>query len=210
MPQVSPTLVQVCVQSVQCVHYCSDCTLVQTSPAIAAVASCVLEPLAGCVSEQIMATDGATAGEGGGGVPKWVIGVAVGVPVAAALIYILFGPSGEPKKKPKKAGQEVKSHGKDAKPVEEVKPIKPVEEVEPIKVEESKVAPEQVVIEDVPEEPTDPLEKAVAAKNRGNKYFRGGRYELAIKCYSEAIDICPKDKPIDLATFHQNRAAAEM
>ena len=41
---------------------------------------------------------------GGGGVPKWVIGVAIGVPVAAALVYILFGPSsdGEPKKKSKK------------------------------------------------------------------------------------------------------------
>ncbi len=42
----------------------------------------------------------------------------------------------------------------------------------------------------------------------GNKYFRGGRYELAIKCYTEAIELCPKDQPIDLATFHQNRAAA--
>merc|ERR1712142_1339020 len=66
----------------------------------------------------------------------------------------------------------------------------------------------KVLVEDVPEEPTDPLERATAAKNRGNKYFKGGRYELAIKCYSEAIEICPKDKPIDLATFHQNRAAA--
>ena len=43
---------------------------------------------------------------------------------------------------------------------------------------------------------------------KGNKYFRGGRYELAIKCYSEAIELCPKDQPIDMATFHQNRAAA--
>jgi len=160
------------------------------------------------VSLQIMAGEGPSAGEGGGGVPKWVIGVAIGVPVAAALVYILFGPSGEQKKKPKpkKTGQseqtkqEVKSHEKNTKPVEEVKPKK---------IEESKsVKSDQVLIEDVPEEPTDPLEKAVAAKNRGNKYFRGGRYELAIKCYSEAIDICPKDKPIDLATFHQNRAAA--
>merc|ERR1712013_871740 len=168
-----------------------------------AVASCVQTS----VSLQIMAGEVPSAGEGGGGVPKWVIGVAIGVPVAAALGYILFGPSGEPKKKPKskKTGQveqtkqEVKSHEKDSKPVEEVQP----------KNEESKsVKSDQVLIEDVPEEPTDPLEKAVAAKNRGNKYFRGGRYELAIKCYSEAIDICPKDKPIDLATFHQNRAAA--
>ena len=67
----------------------------------------------------------------------------------------------------------------------------------------------KVSVEDVvEEEPTDPLEKAIAAKNRGNKYFKGGRYELAIKCYTEAIETCPKDKSVDLATFHQNRAAA--
>mgnify|MGYP003339305062 CR=1 FL=1 len=67
----------------------------------------------------------------------------------------------------------------------------------------------KVTVEDVVEdEPKDPLEKAIAAKNRGNKYFKGGRYELAIKCYTEAIETCPKDKSVDLATFHQNRAAA--
>ena len=48
----------------------------------------------------------------------------------------------------------------------------------------------------------------MAAKNKGNKYFRGGRYELAIKCYSEAIEHCPKSKKSDLSTFYQNRAAA--
>ena len=32
------------------------------------------------------------------------------------------------------------------------------------------------------------------------------RYELAIKCYTEAIEKCPADKEIDLATFHQNRS----
>ena len=54
----------------------------------------------------------------------------------------------------------------------------------------------------------DPLEKALAAKNKGNKYFRGGRYELAIKCYSQAIECCPEGKKSDLSTFYQNRAAA--
>ena len=48
----------------------------------------------------------------------------------------------------------------------------------------------------------------MASKNKGNKYFRGGRYELAIKCYSEAIEHCPKSKKSDLSTFYQNRAAA--
>ena len=47
-----------------------------------------------------------------------------------------------------------------------------------------------------------------ASKNKGNKYFKGGRYELAIKCYTEAIEICPEAKKSDLSTFHQNRAAA--
>ena len=28
---------------------------------------------------------------------------------------------------------------------------------------------------------------------------------MAIKCYTEAIEKCPADKEIDLATFHQNR-----
>ena len=87
-----------------------------------------------------MAGEGPSAGEGGGGVPKWVIGVAIGVPVAAALVYILFGPSGEQKKKPKpkKTGQseqtkqEVKSHEKNTKPVEEVKPKK-IEESKSVK-----------------------------------------------------------------------------
>ena len=42
-----------------------------------------------------------------GGVPKWVIAAAIGVPVAAALAYILFGPSSdsEPKKKKKKKAE---------------------------------------------------------------------------------------------------------
>ena len=54
-----------------------------------------------------------------------------------------------------------------------------------------------------------PFDRAMAAKNKGNKYFRGGRYELAIKCYSDAIDKCPVEKATDLATFYQNRAAAQ-
>lgn len=46
------------------------------------------------------------------------------------------------------------------------------------------------------------------AKNRGNKYFKGGVYDKAIECYTEAIDICPADHKDDIATFYQNRAAA--
>merc|ERR1711894_128444 len=62
--------------------------------------------------------------------------------------------------------------------------------------------------EDEEEMPQDPLAKAMSCKNKGNKYFRGGRYELAIKCYSQAIECCPEGKKSDLSTFYQNRAAA--
>jgi len=143
----------------------------------------------------------AVAGESGGiaGVPRWVLGVAVGVPVAAALIYILFGPSSDDeKKKTKKTGS------KKTTPVKAPAPAAAAPK--PAPVQEKKT--EEVAVEDVEEEPADPLEKATAAKNRGNKYFKGGRYELAINCYTEAIEVCPRDKPLDLATFHQNRAAA--
>jgi len=129
-------------------------------------------------------------------VPKWVYALAIGIPVTAALAYILFGPGDEePKKKPK------------AKSVPKAELVdKPSAKT----TVETPTKKEAVKIEDVKEEqePTDPLEKAVAAKNKGNKYFRGGRYELAIKSYSEAIALCPTGNTMDLATFHQNRAAA--
>ncbi|XP_063959836.1 mitochondrial import receptor subunit TOM70-like isoform X1 [Lytechinus pictus] len=53
-----------------------------------------------------------------------------------------------------------------------------------------------------------PEEQAQAAKLRGNKYFKAGHYEQAIKLYSQAIEICPKDNVKDLSTFYQNKAAA--
>lgn len=53
-----------------------------------------------------------------------------------------------------------------------------------------------------------PLEKAQSSKNKGNKYFKGGKYAEAIKCYDEAIELCPPEHKVDLSTFYQNRAAA--
>ena len=54
----------------------------------------------------------------------------------------------------------------------------------------------------------NPLEKAQAAKNKGNKYFKAAKYDQAIKCYTEAIRICPPENKQEIATFYQNRAAA--
>lgn len=53
-----------------------------------------------------------------------------------------------------------------------------------------------------------PLDRAQSAKNKGNKYFKAGKYENAIQCYTEAIALCPAEQKTDLSTFYQNRAAA--
>ncbi|XP_037279432.2 translocase of outer membrane 70 isoform X1 [Rhipicephalus microplus] len=54
----------------------------------------------------------------------------------------------------------------------------------------------------------DPFERAKAFKNQGNKYFKEGKFDKAIECYSEAIALCPPQNKNELATFYQNRAAA--
>ncbi|XP_061415779.1 mitochondrial import receptor subunit TOM70 isoform X1 [Lethenteron reissneri] len=53
-----------------------------------------------------------------------------------------------------------------------------------------------------------PLEKAHAAKNRGNRLFKAGRFADAVQCYSQAITLGVGATKEELATFHQNRAAA--
>ncbi|TKS74848.1 Mitochondrial import receptor subunit TOM70 [Collichthys lucidus] len=58
------------------------------------------------------------------------------------------------------------------------------------------------------QENMSPLDRAQAAKNKGNKYFKAGKYENAIQCYTEAIGLCPTEQKTDLSTFYQNRAAA--
>ncbi|KAB0798804.1 hypothetical protein PPYR_06684 [Photinus pyralis] len=45
-------------------------------------------------------------------------------------------------------------------------------------------------------------------KNEGNVLFKKGKYDEAISLYNKAIEICPKDQRLDLATYYQNRAAA--
>lgn len=52
------------------------------------------------------------------------------------------------------------------------------------------------------------MDRAQGAKNKGNKYFKAGKYENAIQCYTEAIALCPTEQKSDLSTFYQNRAAA--
>lgn len=52
------------------------------------------------------------------------------------------------------------------------------------------------------------MNKAQECKNKGNKYYKGGKYDQAIKCYTESIETCPAKFKKELATYYQNRAAA--
>eukprot|EP00111_Clytia_hemisphaerica_P011292 TCONS_00033062-protein len=62
--------------------------------------------------------------------------------------------------------------------------------------------------ETVEEDTRTPLEKAEGAKGKGNKYFKAGRFDQAIECYTKAIEHCPTDQPLEMSTYYQNRAAA--
>uniref|UniRef100_A0A0P4VML7 Putative translocase of outer mitochondrial membrane complex subunit n=1 Tax=Rhodnius neglectus TaxID=72488 RepID=A0A0P4VML7_9HEMI len=53
-----------------------------------------------------------------------------------------------------------------------------------------------------------PLERALSLKNSGNDFYKQRMHSEAIRCYTEAIDLCPNEEKEYLATFYQNRAAA--
>lgn len=150
--------------------------------------------------DSVVVGNGASSEETLWGVPKWVLALAIGIPVAAGVAYVLLGSDDDDiKKKKSKIKQTATSKSKsDSSSLNQTA--------------SSKNSSKNVSLEDVGEdaaaEIVDPLERALAHKNKGNKFFRGGRYESAIKCYTEAIETCPKDKTQDLATFYQNRAAA--
>ena len=118
----------------------------------------------------------------------WHIALILGIPSAAFLAYYLYY-----KKKSKKFIDPKKS---EPKIETELKTIKRVEENNIKPVEEKRVKQKT------------PLEKAVEIKNVGNEFFQSGKFEDALRCYSEAISLCPVNDKQELPKFYQNRAAA--
>lgn len=122
-----------------------------------------------------------SAQESSGSLSKWQIAALIGVPVATACVL-----GGVYYWKTSKASSE--------------------DDVE--KGETETADDETAESKDASEENRSPAERAAAVKLRGNKYFKGGKFDLAIQCYTEAIELCPEDNKTDLATYYQNRAAA--
>lgn len=52
------------------------------------------------------------------------------------------------------------------------------------------------------------LQRAQELKNEGNRLFKQGMFEDAIKKYSEAIECCPDKHNTEKSTYYQNKAAA--
>ncbi len=50
-----------------------------------------------------------------------------------------------------------------------------------------------------------PLDQAVERKNAGNEFFQKGNFAEALKCYTDAIELCPKSDKQELPKFYQNR-----
>ncbi|XP_067131668.1 mitochondrial import receptor subunit TOM70 isoform X2 [Centruroides vittatus] len=123
----------------------------------------------------------ASMGKQGSVWPKWQIALAVGTPLAIGLAYWYLRSC--------KYSKNEKPKNKDSEKKKESNAIGAEGD------QEGTVS-------------QDPYEKAKSYKNKGNRFFKDGKYEKAIECYTEAIGICPPSKINDMATFYQNRAAA--
>ena len=54
----------------------------------------------------------------------------------------------------------------------------------------------------------NPRQEAIRLKEKGNSYYKGGLYDLAIQCYTGALGVCSDQYKQDKAILYQNRAAA--
>jgi mitochondrial import receptor subunit TOM70 len=114
----------------------------------------------------------------------WALGLLIGIPAASIIAYLVY--------KRAKANKNFIAKPSNASKI--------------ASSTQQKTASEKAAIKS--NEDLSPLEKAIQVKNNGNKYFQQSNFEESIKCYSQAIELCPKDDCIELPKFYQNRAAA--
>jgi len=65
---------------------------------------------------------------------------------------------------------------------------------------------EKLAAVEAPKEET-PLQRSLNLKNSGNEFYRKKEYDDALRCYSEAISICPEDEKEQLSMLYHNKAA---
>uniref|UniRef100_A0A671TCJ0 Mitochondrial import receptor subunit TOM70-like n=1 Tax=Sinocyclocheilus anshuiensis TaxID=1608454 RepID=A0A671TCJ0_9TELE len=122
--------------------------------------------------------------QSGSGLPRWQLALLVGTPIVLGVGAVYLWNRSRGKEKQGKRNGERKTPEGSASPVQGQHEMHSFKNIK------------------------YPLDRAQSAKNKGNKYFKAGKYEQAIQCYTEAISLCPKEQKGDLSTFYQNRAAA--
>ncbi|XP_071760852.1 mitochondrial import receptor subunit TOM70 [Centroberyx gerrardi] len=125
--------------------------------------------------------------QSGTGLPRWQLALLIGTPIVLGVGAVYLWNRSRTKERGGKGNGERKTPEGSASPVQGQDGA-------------ARASREQ--------ENMSPLDRAQAAKNKGNKYFKAGKYEQAIQCYTEAIALCPTEQKADLSTFYQNRAAA--
>ncbi|XP_014285604.1 mitochondrial import receptor subunit TOM70 [Halyomorpha halys] len=115
---------------------------------------------------------------------KWILAILIGIPAVAGTYYFMT------KKQPKITDTDKNGICKPTK-----KKNVPKEDTSEIKQENHKVE-------------ETPLERSMKLKNSGNSFYKKGEYNEAIRCYTEAISMCPTNETEHLATLYQNRAAS--
>uniref|UniRef100_A0A667XNQ5 Translocase of outer mitochondrial membrane 70 homolog A (S. cerevisiae) n=1 Tax=Myripristis murdjan TaxID=586833 RepID=A0A667XNQ5_9TELE len=135
----------------------------------------------------IMAASKPVEPQSGSGLPRWQLALLVGTPIVLGVGAVYLWNRSRTKERRGKGSGERKTPEGSASPVQ---------------------GQDGAARGNREQENMSPLDRAQAAKNKGNKYFKAAKYEQAIQCYTEAIALCPSDQKADLSTFYQNRAAA--
>jgi import receptor subunit TOM70 len=141
--------------------------------------------------------------ESSSAIPKWQIGLAVGVPIAVAcagaFLYYRWS------RKASSTDGRDRQQGNDEPTVENVEPQSGSRGATESKEAKGKEYSSHTEEESRPYK--SPTERARESKDKGNKLFRDGHYTEAIECYTDSIQLTPRTERSDLAVYHHNRAA---
>lgn len=122
-----------------------------------------------------------SSGSTGSYIPRWQLAAIIGTPIAIGLGYLYY-------------------RRQTSISTDERKKLNDIDKA--VSIDDTSVT------EAITKPELSALEQAQLHKANGNTFFHKGEFDQAISEYDLAIETCPLEDKIDLATFYQNRAAA--